>query len=217
MRRVVGCRSAQRETMKKLASIALLASVVALAACQNVSRTSKDTTPASSSAATIRVAINDRSRIVSHKERDKYRHPEDVLIFGQIKSGSRILEIAPMSGYYTALLSRIVGPSGKLYSVDPKRLIDAHEQFAKMFPDFASQDARSNVDYSVQMLDAFSIIEPVDQAIVSLFYHDTVWVEIDRAKMVARIFDALIPPRNIVSDRSPCGARRRYCRSQTLT
>ncbi|MBS0378708.1 MAG: class I SAM-dependent methyltransferase [Proteobacteria bacterium] len=69
----------------------------------------------------ITAAIADSARPDSDRARDAQRKPAETLAFAGVKPGDQVLEIAPGTGYYTRLLSAIVGPKGKVtvYLVGP--------------------------------------------------------------------------------------------------
>src|SRR5262252_5428075 len=69
----------------------------------------------------ITAAIADSARPDSDRERDAQRKPAETLAFAGVKPGDQVLEIAPGTGYYTRLLSAIVGPKGKVtvYLIGP--------------------------------------------------------------------------------------------------
>ena len=51
--------------------------------------------------------------------RDVARKPDAVLRFSQIKPGMAVAELVPGDGYYTRILSKLIGPKGRLYAVVP--------------------------------------------------------------------------------------------------
>jgi predicted methyltransferase len=65
----------------------------------------------------IAAAISDSARPAADTERDADRKPGATLAFAGVKPGQQVLELAPGRGYYTRLLSAVVGPKGKLYVV----------------------------------------------------------------------------------------------------
>ncbi len=136
-------------------------------------------------------AVSDESRLDEHTVRDAARKPEAVLSFAGIKSGDKVADLAAGSGYYTALLSRVVGEDGKVYAVDPTRIFDAFPNAAKTFPKYIENDPRENVEYSVQKFDELAFDESLDAVVMGLYYHDTVWTEVDRAAMNKAIYDSL--------------------------
>jgi predicted methyltransferase len=62
----------------------------------------------------IAAAVSDSSRPASDSERDANRKPAETLDFAGVKPGDQVLEIAPGKGYYTRLLSAVVGPKGSV-------------------------------------------------------------------------------------------------------
>ena len=138
-------------------------------------------------------AISDPTRLDEHEARDAARKPEAILALSGIHTGDKVADLAAGSGYYTALLSRLVGDSGKVYAVDPARIFEAFPNAAKTFPAYLEKDPRDNVEYSVQKLDEITFGEPLDAIVMGLYYHDTMWTETDRAAMNKAMFDALKP------------------------
>jgi len=141
----------------------------------------------------IHQAVADTSRGEQARLRDSARRPAEVMKFSGLSSGDVVLEIAPGGGYYTALLSRVVGSGGRIYAVDPERIFEHFPDARKGFPAFMESDPRDNVNYSAQFLDEIDIPEPVDQVWMVLYYHDTIWTGEDRLKMNRAFYDALKP------------------------
>jgi len=69
----------------------------------------------------IKAAVADPARPATDTQRDTERKPAETLAFAGVKPGDQVLEIAPGKGYYTRLLSAIVGPKGKVtvYLIGP--------------------------------------------------------------------------------------------------
>lgn len=141
----------------------------------------------------VSAAVADPTRLDEHKARDEHRRPETILTLTGVKTGDKVADLAAGSGYFTALLSRIVGNGGKVYAVDPTRIFDAFPNAAKTFPAYLEKDPRENVEYSVQKLDEIIFDEPLDVIVMGLYYHDTMWTGTDRAAMNKAMFDALKP------------------------
>jgi len=62
----------------------------------------------------ITAAVADKARPASDTERDAERKPAATLAFAGVKPGDWVLELAPGRGYYTRLLSAVVGPKGQV-------------------------------------------------------------------------------------------------------
>jgi predicted methyltransferase len=62
----------------------------------------------------IAEAVADKARPAADTERDASRKPAETLAFAGVKPGDWVLELAPGRGYYTRLLSAVVGPKGQV-------------------------------------------------------------------------------------------------------
>lgn len=141
----------------------------------------------------IQAAINAPERSAEHAARDAGRMPARVIAFSGVDRGDKIVEIAPASGYYTAILSRVVGPDGHIYGIGPERLFDVFANAQNTFPDYMARDPRPNVTYSTAKLDEVILPNNVDQVWMVLYYHDTYWTGENRGEMNKRFYDALRP------------------------
>jgi predicted methyltransferase len=128
---------------------------------------------------------------------DSGRRPAELLTFAGVRPGMRVAEIGAWQGYTAELLARAVAPDGTVYAEDPptfdKWTHAAWEERAKR-PAFARivRVARPFDDPLPQDT------PPLDVVFSILFYHDTVWLGVDRAKMNAAIFHALKPGGSLV-------------------
>lgn len=145
------------------------------------------------SADAIERALLQSSRPEAARAQDPARQPEAVLRLAGIGAGDVVLELAPGAGYYTGLLSRVVGNAGWVIAVDPYRLLEHDPQASEVFPSYQLQDPRPNVDYMVQRLDSLDVPGDLDQAWMVRYYEQTVRTGVDRTEMNQRIFDALKP------------------------
>ena len=80
-----------------------------------------ETAPAPAAADPIAAAIADPDRPAEERARDAGRKPAAVLAFFGIRPGMRVYEIAGGGGYYTRLLSRVVGPEGHVVVQNSER------------------------------------------------------------------------------------------------
>lgn len=65
----------------------------------------------------IAAAVADSSRPDSDKERDASRKPAETLAFAGVKPGMVVAELGSGPGYYTRILAKAVGPTGKVYAI----------------------------------------------------------------------------------------------------
>jgi predicted methyltransferase len=65
----------------------------------------------------ISAAVGNPARPAADKERDASRKPAEVVAFAGVKPGMTVAELSPGGGYYTRILSKSVGPTGKVYAV----------------------------------------------------------------------------------------------------
>ncbi len=143
--------------------------------------------------AAVTAAVADPGRIPADRMRDAVRHPAETVAFSQIKPGARIVEIMPGGGYYTRILSHLVGPKGRVYAFVPRfgwsaRLTPEqrksvaehiHEERKPLDDVYAIADTTAYSNVSVmwspfnQFEDAqFAIPEQVDAVWTSDNYHD---------------------------------------------
>ena len=63
--------------------------------------------------------LTDTGRPQNERELDAARKPQEVLAFYGVKSGDKVADIYAGRGYYTAILSQVVGTRGTVYSAIP--------------------------------------------------------------------------------------------------
>jgi predicted methyltransferase len=76
----------------------------------------------------IAAAVADPGRPAADTARDADRKPADVLTFAGVKPGMVVGELMPGGGYYTRLLAKAVGPTGKVYGVFPEAIAKSRPQ-----------------------------------------------------------------------------------------
>ena len=62
----------------------------------------------------VTAAVADPARPTADTERDALRKPADTLAFAGVKPGDQVLELGPGRGYFTRMLSAVVGAQGKV-------------------------------------------------------------------------------------------------------
>jgi len=136
------------------------------------------------------VASPDRSE--ADRQTDQRRKPELLLAFTGVRPGMKVLDMGAGGGYSTELLARAVGPGGTVYAQDSAGLPD---RVKERFDERARKPAMKNV---VRVLRDFDNPVPPgarDLDLITFFfaYHDTAFMNIDRAGMNRRLFESLKP------------------------
>ena len=137
------------------------------------------------------VASPDRSD--ADRKTDQRRKPAELLAFSGVKTGMKVLDVGAGGGYSSELVARAVGPTGVVYAQNNQQMIDNFIKTA--FDDRAQKGAMTNVVKSVHEFDelAPSEVKNLDLITMYLIYHDTTYMNVDRAKMNRRLFDLLKP------------------------
>lgn len=78
-------------------------------------------TAAELDASALQRALSGSDRDVSDFMRDSVRKPIQVLQFSGIEEGMEVLDLYAAGGYYTFILSKAVGASGKVYAQNTER------------------------------------------------------------------------------------------------
>lgn len=147
--------------------------------------------------AEVGAAVADSVRPAADRERDAERKPAETLAFADIHAGQQVAELMPGGGYYSRLLSALLGSKGKLIAVVPAPRpgapADAPDRAAPLKA-LAADPHYSNVTVSVQPVQRLSLAAPVDAVWTSLNYHDVHNVpNIDIAAFNKAVFDSLKP------------------------
>lgn len=137
------------------------------------------------------VAAPDRSE--ADRALDAGRHPAEMLAFFRVAPGMEVAELGAGGGYTAELLARAVGPTGVVYGQNPKFIL---ERFAAK--PWTERLAKPVMKRVVRVDREFDDPLPpeargLDAVFLVLFYHDTVWLKVDRTKMNKAIFAALKP------------------------
>jgi len=193
--------------MKRTLLIALAA--VALVACEEPvpPKTAADSAPTAAASAAapaapaasgavspaIQAIIAAPDRSDADRAIDAGRHPAELLAFYGIAPGMKVAELGAGGGYTAELLARAVGPTGVVYGQNNKFIVERFAQ--KPWSERLATPIMKNVVRVDREFD-----EPLppeahdlDAVFMVLFYHDTVWMETDRAKMNSAVFKALKP------------------------
>ncbi len=137
----------------------------------------------------ISAAIADSARPVEDKQRDAERKPAETLAFAGVKPGDTVIELAPGKGYYTRLLSAVVGPKGKVYAATSPPKPDAPPPPVQAI---AADPHYSNVSVSLQRAADLKLPQGADLVWTSQNYHDFHNIpDVDVATINRAVFAAL--------------------------
>jgi predicted methyltransferase len=147
--------------------------------------------PAAADAARAAVAAADRSD--ADRALDAGRQPADLLAFAGVRSGMRVAELGAGGGYTAELLARAVAPAGVVYAQNSRLIL---ERFAEK--PWSERLGKPIMRHVVRVDRDFDDPLPpdardLDVVLMNLFYHDTVWMGVDRARMNRAVYAALRP------------------------
>ena len=171
--------------MKRLGPLLCVAALSALAIAAPAA--------AHAPAAYIEKAVADPSRPADDRKDDAVRKPDIVLAFSGVHPGQKVGEYLPGGGYYTRMLSDVVGPKGKVYALETATWGQANVDNTRKVLD---EPGRGNVAMDVSPLGSFRLPQKVDLFWTTLNYHDLhvpKYAKVDMAAFNKAVFDALKP------------------------
>jgi predicted methyltransferase len=168
--------------MRHVILLAVTASLFALAACnksppeQPAAQAPAGAPPATSAAAdtaAIDAAVASTDRLPGDVDEDAWRKPKEILMFLEARPGMRVVDYFSAGGYYTELLSRVVGSDGQVIAYN-------NPEYLKFSGEKPNQRYGNNrlpnvVQLTTKPEDA--PFEPVslDGALFVMSYHDLHW------------------------------------------
>jgi predicted methyltransferase len=134
------------------------------------------------------MAAPDRSD--ADRQADKRRDPVPFLAFAGLRPGMKVLDMGAGAGYSTELDARSVAPGGTVYGQNPP---DFGERGKAAFAARLATPAMKNAVTALRPFD--DPIAPgtpaLDVVTFLFFYHDTTYMDVDRAQMDRKLFAAL--------------------------
>jgi len=191
--------------INKTSATAMIAVLFYLAGCNQSQQAAPTappaaapTTAADSSAAAIDAAIASTARLPSDSAQDEWRKPKEVLSFLGARPGMHVLDYFSAGGYYTELLSRIVGEQGQVIAYNNAPYL----KFAKDEPQQRYGASRlANVAQLTTPPGELTVTPgSLDAALFVMSYHDLYWKlkdpdwgSIDPAQALAKLVAGLKP------------------------
>lgn len=146
--------------------------------------------------AAIEAAIASADRPADDRDQDGWRKPAEVLAFMELRPGMKVLDYLAAGGYYTELISRVVGPSGQVIAYNNA----AYLKYAEDTP--AQRYGGNRLGNVLQVTTTPEEVplapESLDAVLFMQTYHDLYWrskdwPSTDPAKSLARLLPALKP------------------------
>jgi predicted methyltransferase len=116
----------------------------------------------------IAQAVADPARPAAYKAADALRKPAETLAFSGVKPGMIVGEFYPAGGYFTRMISDVVGPSGHVLAVENAGWNDSVKDDRAML----AEGKWNNVSLDVQPFGTVRFAQPLDLAWVTQNYHD---------------------------------------------
>jgi predicted methyltransferase len=121
--------------------------------------------------AAVSAAVADSGRPQADKEKDGSRKPGESVAFAGIKKGDKVGELLAGGGYFTRVLSKVVGDSGVVYATGfPPR--PGAAPGPSPLEQLAADPAYKNVKVLIGPPAEIKFPEPLDVVWTSLNYHD---------------------------------------------
>lgn len=120
-------------------------------------------------------AVGHPGRSAADLKRDAIDHPAELLRLAGIKPGMQVADVLAGDGYYSELLSTLVGPKGKVLMLNNAA-----------FDKWSGEDLKTrlankrlaNVDYRIVDLDHMGLTAAsLDAIVLCKVYHDLYWVD----------------------------------------
>src|SRR5204863_4591226 len=127
----------------------------------------------------------------------KRRDPVKILAFSGVRTGMKVLDMGAGAGYSTELMARAVGPTGSVYAQNPT---DLGERAKAVFEARMKTPAMKNVTALWRNFDdpLPADVGNLDLITFLFYYHDTAYMQVDRAVMNRKLLAALKPGSSLV-------------------
>ena len=165
--------------MRRLAAIGLLLLGAPLAAKQDAA------------SSIVAAAVADPARPQADRDTAASRKPAQTLAFAGVRPGMIVGEFYPGGGYFTRMLSHVVGPTGHVYGMENLRWDDPKSDKAVID---AAKDG--NVSIEAAAFGTVRFARPLDLAWVTQNYHDLKIAKygvVDTIAFDRGVFNALKP------------------------
>lgn len=125
--------------------------------------------------ALIAQITNDAGRADADKARDAGRMPIRVLDFLGVKPGMTVIDLVAAAGYYTEVISNVVGPSGKVYMQNSEAALTGQRgpRTVAAIEERLANNRLRNVEQLIADPDDLGLADnSLDAAIIALEFHE---------------------------------------------
>jgi len=138
----------------------------------------------------IQQVLADPSRPEEERARDAGRKPDQVLQFLGIGPGDRVADLLAGGGYYTRILTPVVGPNGEVYTGNNPFFEPFGGEALTALLAEPGFDRVHRIDGPVDEI-ALPTDGSLDAVIIALAYHDLFLTDEDRGELNRRVLAAL--------------------------
>lgn len=153
--------------------------------------------------AAIYASIDNIDRLPGDMDEDNWRKPSEVLTFLEVKPGFKVVDYLSAGGYYTELLSRIVGPTGQVIAYNNPAYLKFSGEKPKQR--YGNDRLPNVVQLTTPPEEAPFEANSLDAALFVMSYHDLhwkakdgSWPNTDPAQALAKLVPALKPGATVV-------------------
>ena len=140
----------------------------------------------------ITAAVADSARPAADRERDALRKPAACLEFAGLHRGMTVAELFPGEGYFTRIMSQVVGSHGRVYAIGPPPKKAGTPPKVQAIAD--DPHYHHNISVLLEPLTNLTVPKPVDLVWTSQNYHDLHNVPgLDVAGFDRQVYKALKP------------------------
>ncbi len=184
-------------TMRTVSVLLIAATLVACGQQQDESAPAPET-PTEPAGSIYAAAVDDPARSDDDRGRDAGRKPAEVLEFFRISEGMTVLDMYSGGGYYSEIIARVVGDSGKVIAQTNEAYLGyVGDEFRTRY----ANDRLPNVEVLMAENNELSLKpESLDAVMLILTYHDFIidnpgngWPLIDVPALLAEFHKGLKP------------------------
>jgi predicted methyltransferase len=141
----------------------------------------------------VHAALAQPSRPAEDRERDAQRRIGELMTFFEVKPGQKVADLMASRGYIAGVLCGIVGETGRVYAQNSSQLLARFKGEPPIAKRVRETGVTNLFEVIAELEDPGLPHGELDAVFSFMFYHDSVWVGTDRARMNAAIFKALKP------------------------